>query len=30
MGVIKWFIAKMFYPVLFGGAATYWAFSLGK
>ena len=30
MGLITWFLAKLFYPVLFTGTSTYWAFRLGS
>jgi len=30
MGVITFILAKLFYPVLFTGSATYFAFRLGS
>ena len=30
MGLITWFLGKMFYPLLFSGGATYFAFRLGQ
>ena len=30
MGIITYLIAKLIYPIIFSGAATYYAFSLGK
>ena len=30
MGVIKYLLLKLMWPTIFGGTATYWAFSLGK